>query len=132
MIHQLTIPGLAHTYILRFPADKLPDARFRLWLWMDQEKIGLYEFNEAAQQLKEIEERHMIDMDVFRRVWVSRGFFPVVKAFANGWEVSLWHNLPAHELHRQPTGRAETLADAMAAAEADLSDMLERKKAKAG
>lgn len=74
----------------------------------------------------------MQDMEAIKLRWIRAGFNPLILGTASEWQVTLYHSFPANELHRPPTGRGATLKDAFAAAEADLSEMLARKTAKAG
>lgn len=128
MIHAIQITAAGQTYVARFPAEKTGDARMLFALLANRGEISMAGFFDANQQLRQIEDRHVNEIEAIKARLVRQGFFLQINANSEGWQVSLWHSLPG--VHRQPQGRAETLRDALVAAEADLGEMLEAKKAK--
>ena len=128
MIHIISIAHQGHAFPVIFPTEKTGDARLHFALLFQAGNFPIDKFCEANEQIRIIEESQMNELEAFRRKWLARGFYPAIKAFETGWEVTLWHHLTAKELYRAPQGRAETLLDAMTAAEADLRGMLNAAK----
>jgi len=130
MIHTVEIKHAGHTFLTRFRADQIPDVRVRLAIQADREWFPFDKAFQANEQLSRIEKEHGMDMEAIKLRWTRQGFCPLILGNAEEWIVTLNHSFPTHELHRPPTGRGETLRDAFAVAEADLHEMLSKRKAK--
>lgn len=127
-IHLITVEHNGQTFAVRFRTDQITDARYRLAMLADFGCFPMDKAFEANQKLLQIENQQMDEMEVVKLRLMRAGFSPSFQAGECGWQVTLWHSFPAHELHRPPFGRAEKLKDAIAAAEADLAEMRSKKK----